>query len=345
MFKTMRSPELFSQNGQLIGRPVILTHFKEKRVVAVGSRLYHSLPSDITFHEFLITFLKDIVGMPWGKSESEKPKGEQHLIIQWIGEMADLLRDAVVVKEREWGDMKSTKTSGNVLALLSLAYDLYSVFHCGDLSEELVDRLKNMDQFQGAKYEIAVAAIFVRAGFIIKWIPRTEEKRCEFIATHRITKQNVIVEAKSRHRSGILGRPGMKEKLGRMRTQVGRLFNDALTKPTGGLPFIIFIDINLPLTPGNNDLSKKWVGDVKKMLDQHPVGTLNNPDPFAMLCITNFSWHYHEQDTGINRGENIIIVPQFPKVRIEDPTTINLLHTAALQYGIVPPMFPQDNSH
>src|SRR6202012_5924580 len=76
MLKAMRRPEPFSQNGQLIGRPIVATHFKDKRVVAVGSRLYHSLPPEIIFHEFLTHFLKDIVGALWGQSESKKPKNE-----------------------------------------------------------------------------------------------------------------------------------------------------------------------------------------------------------------------------------------------------------------------------
>lgn len=346
VLKAMRGPEPFRQNGQLVGRPVIATHFKDKRVVAVGSRLYHSLPPDVTFHEFLIIFLKDIIGLPWGMAESEKPKQDQHLIIQWIVEMAEIFRTATnVIKEKEGGDIKSTEASGNVQSLLSLAYDVYSIYHSAELPDDLVDRLKNMDQFQGAKYEIAVAAIFARAGFNIEWIPRTLEKRCEFIATHRLTKQQIIVEAKSRHRQGVLGRPGVREELAVMRSQVGKLYNDALKKPTNGLPFMIFIDINLPQTPGNNDLNKRWIKDIKKMLGQHPVGTLDKPDPFTAMFVTNFSWHYHEQSTGIYKGENVVIVPLYPKVRVTDLGIINLLHDAVNQYGAVPPMFPEDTSH
>lgn len=340
----MRNPEPFTRDGKLVGRPVIATHFKEKRVVAVGSRLYHSLPPNITFHEFLIIFLKDIVGLDWGKAETEKSEQERHLIVRWIQEMADLFRSAKdVIQERLEGDIKSVAVTGNVQSLLSLAYDVYSVYHCAELPQDLVDRLKNMDQFQGAKYEIAVAAIFARSGFNIRWLPKSTERHCEFIATHRVTKQQIIVEAKSRHRLGVLGRPGTREELSTMRSQVGKLFNDALKKPTNGLPFMIFIDINLPLTLGNNDLNKRWVGDIKNMLDQHPVGTAENPDPFTALFVTNFSWHYHEQNTGINKGENILIIPLFPSVRLSDSNMINLLHQAALQYGLVPPMFPEDN--
>ncbi len=338
-------PEYIDENGQLIGRPIIATHFKDKRVVAVGSRLYHSLPTNITFQEFLITFLKDTVGQVWGKNESEKPKEERHIIVQWIAEMAKLIGSSKnVVMEDPEHELKSAPASGNVQALLSLAYDVYSVYHCTDLPEELVERLKNMDQFQGAKYEIAVAAIFARAGFDIKWLEKTGEKICEFIATHKQSKESILVEAKSRHRQGVLGRPGQRGELADMRSQVGRLFNQALEKPTNGLAYMIFIDINLPLTPGDNDLNKRWIRDIKKMLDQHPIGTEKKPDLFSSLFITNFSWHYIGEDVNTYKGENVTIVPMYPIKRVQTPGLIDLLHQATLQYGAVPPLFPEDSN-
>ncbi len=56
-------------------------------------------------------------------------------------------------------------------ALLSLDYDFYSLQHCGaEVLSKLLNRLRNEQQFQGARYEIAVAALSCRAGFEIKWI-------------------------------------------------------------------------------------------------------------------------------------------------------------------------------
>lgn len=344
ILEEMGKPEPISQNGRLVGRPVIATHFKDKRIVAVGSRLYHNLPPEITFHEFIIIFLKDIVGTSWGLAENKKPKEDQHLIAQWLAEMGDLFRSSDnVVQERVKGDIKSVEPTGNVQSLLALAYDIYSIYHSSEIPNDLLERLKNPDQFQGAKYELSVAGIFARAGFKIDWIPKSKEKTCEFIATNRITKEKIIVEAKSRHRKGVLGRQGEREDLNSMRSQVGKLFNDALKKNTNKLPFMIFIDINLPLTEGNNDLKKRWVKDIKNMLSQHPMGTEKNPEPFTALFITNFSWHYEKHVTALSKGENVVIVPLFSTERLNDNNTFNLLHQATLQYGAVPPLFPDDN--
>ncbi|HET7099476.1 MAG TPA: SEC-C metal-binding domain-containing protein [Patescibacteria group bacterium] len=341
-FMGMFQKESYEKNGLLIGRPVISTEFKGYKVVAVGSRLYHRLPVNITFHEFVVIFLKDIVGPSWGLEESKKPKEDQHIIVRWIKEMSELLSNSPSRIENPIRDIKSAKVSGDVQALLSLAYDIYSIYHCTDLPEDLINRLKNNDQFQGAKYEIAVAGIFARAGFNLKWYLRSSNKQGEFVATHRDTGEMITVEAKSRHREGVLNRPGQAKDFKEMRAQVGHLFNKALEKPDEGNPFMIFIDINLPLTEGENSLQKRWVGDIKKMMDQHPLGTYENPDPFTALFVTNFSWHYHGINTDVRKGETLTIIPLFPKIRTQDQNTITLLHKATEQYGTVPAMFPEN---
>ena len=87
--------------------------------------------------------------------------------------------------EDDKGVIKSIDPTGNVQSLLCLAYDVYSVMHCGELPASSVERLKDRDNFQGARYEIAIAAIFVRVGFNIEWIEDKQNKHCEFIATNK----------------------------------------------------------------------------------------------------------------------------------------------------------------
>ena len=336
-------PEFAENQGLLTGRPFITTEFRGRKVVAVGSRLYPNLPPNITLHEFVITFLKDILGAEWGMAEQRKAIDEQHIVVRWIKEMGNLLKNSPNRLEDPIREIKSAEPSGNVQALLSLAYDVYSVYHCAELPDELINRLRTPDQFQGAKYEIAIAALFARAGFNIEWLVKSSSRICEFIATHKITKEQIIVEAKSRHRQGVLSRPGSIENPKRMKSQVGRLFNRALSKPTNGLPFMIFIDLNLPLTPGDNDLQKRWAREVRKMLEQHPKGTEKNPEKFTALFITNFSWHYHGEDTRLLKGESVTILPLYPEVRLKDPSLVDVLRQAINQYGLVPPLFPSQD--
>lgn len=81
-------------------------------------------------------------------------------------------------------------------ALLTLQQGIFS------LPEplKLIERLKCRDGFQGARYEIAMAASLVRAGCDVNWINPKDAvfgvKTCELIATHRLTGVSFDVEAK-----------------------------------------------------------------------------------------------------------------------------------------------------
>jgi len=74
--------------------------------------------------------------------------------------------------------------TGDTLALLTLAFDVYILRQQGNLPSKLLDRLRSKDQFQGARYEIAIAATFVRAGFDVEFLDEKVQKRGEFIARH-----------------------------------------------------------------------------------------------------------------------------------------------------------------
>ncbi len=329
-------PEQVDSQGKLIGRPFIQTEFKGKRVRAVGNRLYHSLPLEETFHEFLIRVLKDVVGLEWGQKESKKPTQEQHIIVRWIKEMGDLFRTGKGRPEDDKGIIKSIEPSGNVRSLLCLAYDAYSVMHCGELPEALIGRLKNKDNFQGARYEIAVAAIFVRAGFDIEWVEEKQKKHCEFVATHKQSKEKVAVEAKSRHRPGVLEVRGTLPDFKIVKTGVERVYNRALKQQPQGLPFLMFIDLNLPLTPGVPPFSKRWFPELRALVEKHGKPTPEKPDKVTALFITNFSWHYSGDKSTMQKSESLMIVPKYAVNPISDFGLLQLLYNASNQYGLVP---------
>jgi hypothetical protein len=90
------------------------------------------------------------------------------------------------------------------------------------------------DQFQGARHELFAEATCLRAGFSIEHEDETDgsTRHAEFTATHKATGQTVSVEAKSKHRLGILGFPGARQAEGEHNLNVGRLLNDAIQKNT-----------------------------------------------------------------------------------------------------------------
>jgi hypothetical protein len=135
--------------------------------------------------------------------------------------------------------------NGFAAAYLTFAYDLYVVESNGRLDENLVARLKNRDQFQGARHEWFAEATCLRAGFAIERENEkdTTRKHAEFVATHLESGLQFSVEAKSKHRAGVLGMPGA-QRHDKISLNFGQLINSALAKNPPH-PLVVFIDTNL----------------------------------------------------------------------------------------------------
>src|SRR5262249_7558000 len=136
---------------------------------------------------------------------------------------------------------------GAMRAYLLLAYDLYTLGHHSALQDRLLHRLRNADQYQGARHELFAAATCIRAGFDIQHEDETDRSsgHVEFVAVHRRTGARICIEAKSKRSKGVLGWPGDREPEDKVRVRIGQLVNDALSKPRKH-PLVIFVDLNLP---------------------------------------------------------------------------------------------------
>ena len=64
------------------GRPIISTQFKGYRIVAVGNRICYSKEWQ-TFHDFLMDYIKQVLGSEWGNKELKKEFDKRHPILQW----------------------------------------------------------------------------------------------------------------------------------------------------------------------------------------------------------------------------------------------------------------------
>src|ERR1035437_4999133 len=115
----------------------------------------------------------------------------------------------------------------------------------GYLLDTTLARLEHRDQFQGAMHELFAEATCLHAGFtIIRENEKDPNRRhVEFTAVHKSTGQHVLVEAKSRHRAGVMGQPGARDASADIKFR--RLINDAVTKDPNN-PLVIFVDTNLP---------------------------------------------------------------------------------------------------
>jgi hypothetical protein len=95
-------------------------------------------------------------------------------------------------------------TSAEIMsAYMTLAYDLWIVKDNVRLHARVIDRLQRRSDFAGVRYELLVAATFVRANFAVEPDDETDNRTShpEFVAMHRETGFIVAVEAKARDRA------------------------------------------------------------------------------------------------------------------------------------------------
>ncbi len=159
--------------------------------MVVGKQTYSSEKWH-SFHDFLFDYIIIILKEAWCKEEVKKTTLERHPILHWHKEVC-AFRKANFMENYKATPATST---GIVASYAALSYDLYILDKHSKLQEKLLSRLRNKDQFQGVRYELYVAASFIRAGFDIDF--EDEDNRvkthCEFQATFNKTKEKFSVE-------------------------------------------------------------------------------------------------------------------------------------------------------
>ena len=316
-------------------RPVISADFKGYKFVGVGSELLYSNQWR-TFPDFLADYIKRVLNPAWGKAELAKPLDERHVIMKWYDGMCRYQQK----QQRGADGLYGTVPNGPMRAYLLLSYDLYALQHHSKLQAAVVKRLKHRDQFQGARHELFAAATCIRAGYDIEYEDEgdSSRKHPELIATHRPTGQKVAVEAKSRHRPGVLGYPGHPQSTDTLRAGIERLLKDALAKPVSH-PYAIFFDLNLPPFSGHA-FRAPWfeeVGDsVAKIGDAHGAG-----DPFNLIVFSNQPDHYLDTEIPSPGGSILSVVGRNPRVAAAHPEAIVAIHEAAQKFGAIPNSFEE----
>lgn len=324
--------EPFEKGGFLTGRPFITELFNGKRMRAVANVIYQR-PLTETFHIFLFRRLSEILSREW--VEAQEQREYPHPIIQWYKEAQAMIAASENLLDVD--TIRGVKLTGNMRSLLALAYDFYSLQHCGaPVLPKLLNRLRNEQQFQGARYEIAVAGLVCRAGFKIKWVQQDSGKHCEFVGTHKVTGDRAAFEVKSHHRDGVLGHGEGTFNAEYSRIKIIDHVKEAVSQaPDDEIPLIIFDDLNLPLTTGIKLNEKKWFKDVEEQLEKY--GFLNMPEykRCGALFITNFSWHFHF-DVPPEQNELLTHFHLNGKYSLKPETILQYIDLAAKQYGYVP---------
>ena len=265
-------------------------------------------------------------------------KNENHILIQWIRSYEEWKKvhqiAANMLEESTWG----ASPSGEVMALHAFAYDIYCLQIVNKLPKFLINRLKNKNEFQGARYEVAVAAIIARAGFDITFLDYKikTKKHCEFIAKNKYSQVKIGVEAKSRRRKGVLHEDGDIDYSAIIKGDVERLFRNACAQKPEGFPYLIFIDLNAKPTPEIPFSKKPWMSDMKLMLDKRGTPSKSDPDLFNAIAVTNFAYYYAGNTNIAPPGEFLFIMTKYPKDPCEDNMGIKEIYESLQRYSHIP---------
>ncbi len=284
MLKQQEAKIIQQQRQQGLGNPIVSAEFNGSRLVAVRNKLHYS-KNWKTFNDFLSDYLKIVFEKEWWLRSFNRPREEPHPIMHW----AHLIQEQHSAIPIEPNKISSIPATGAMSAYLSLSYDLYSIAHNVEMQSKLVERLKNTEQFWGARYEVFTAATLIRAGFDVEF--ENEDDRTtthyEFTATNRKSGRKFSVECK--HRAST-------------RSRIGRQLNKALQKQAKH-ERLIFIDVN------ESDISEH--SDTKPMLLLKALNALrlfeNKPIagnylPNSYIVISNTPHHHHLNSTNFRVG-------------------------------------------
>lgn len=272
---------------QGLGRPIITTQTADKRIVAVGDRLFEGTWQ--TFHDFLRSYIFDVLSPNWFDAQALLGRSERHPIREWYEKLLTSFQAAEFVR----GEIRRTPMTGAISAFLTLAYDLYTLEHNNDqtrspeLRKSLIGRLKNREQFIGVRYEIRVAAMLLRAGFELEWEDEADRQstHVEYTATYPHTGKAFGVECKIRNKDAT-------KKSNQHLGKFAGLVSDALRKATPH-DRLIFVDLNTqayPYVPGGpNDWRTISINALRKFERQPKAVSL----PSAVVFITNYPDHHH----------------------------------------------------
>ena len=290
------SNELIREQQQGLGKPIIATKFKGQQMVAVGNTLHFS-PKWKTFPDFLSHYLKITMGEEWGNSEIKKIYEERHPILQWYHKCCKLQQEHLDGS----GKVESIPATGVVYCYLGLAYNLYLLEHNIELQQRYIKRLKDINNFQGAYYELIVANCLIRSGFKLELEDETDEqtKHCEFSAVSKKTGKKYWVEVKARAVVGMLGKTDKNGTTQKDPTcMLAKHLNNAFQKPARD-ERLIFVDVN---TSYEEVSVPAWVERAGKKLDMKEKDL--KPDQAAYVFVTNIGFHWHLDSE--KRGQAIL---------------------------------------
>lgn len=189
--------------------------------------------------------------------------------------------------------------NGVAICYLGLAYNLYLLKHNVELQELMINRLKNIDDFQGAFYELIVANCLIRAGFELTLIDETDRSsgHCEFDAVCKESGEKYSVEVKAKAVEGFFGKhSNNSSKSSDPTSELIKHLNKSLKKPAAGKR-LIFIDLNTDpeLDKKRKNEPSSWVERAAQKLEKREKEPTDQHS--AYVFVTNIPYHRDLEST------------------------------------------------
>jgi hypothetical protein len=274
----------------------------DKRMIVVGSSIYkQTQEGEYGFMNLAHDCALELFGVPFLEEQECKPLEERHPALQWMYTYVDHHNR---IEQR--GDKSPTAhLIGAGAAWGRFGYDLFTIRDNAKLHAQLKRRLLDVPYFQGARHELAVAAICIAAGFSLEFEDdsKNKNKHPEFIGTDKVTGAKIAVEAKSRHRRGVKAFTSGRDIPPGDNVGIRNLVLDSYQQ-CGSLPHYVFVDVNLPPAP-DEDTFQRWLQEIDQTMSDLSTEGYADPCPANAVFFMNDPSHYLLREKIGQRGDRL----------------------------------------
>lgn len=276
-------------------RPPMSVKMGDKRMVVVGGSIYQQIQEGpYNFVNVVHDCGLEIFGIPYLEQQEQLPLEERHPALQWMYTFVDHDEQ---VRSRGIADPK-VRQIGAGSAWIRFGYDLFTVRDNAELHARLAERLVSAKDFQGARHELAVAALCIAAGFDLRFEDEGNNRvrHPEFIGTDKKTGMKIAVEAKSRHRRGVKGFASGKDIAPGEEVGIRGLVLDGFGNiESSAFPSYIFVDVNLPPAP-DDEAYQRWMQEIDQTMEDLWVEGYADPCPANAVFFMNDPSHYLQKE-------------------------------------------------
>src|SRR5690606_7528255 len=102
-----------------------------------------------------------------------------------------------------------------------------------------------------------------------------------------------------------------------------------------GLPFVIFLDLNIPPSQEKPPLERPMMNEVVRATGSLYAPSAENPDPFSCVIATSFGFHYGEENKPASRNDHCDVLPMYTKHPLPQ-SVLDDIGMSVSRYGIIP---------